>query len=387
MKNLERIVVLVFLIYPVRFFVSATIDDNRLVSSFNQERVWVAIGNYESYVAYAFYLMILFLLITHYFRTAASMKFSFFELGIFSSYLFGIVYNLNRWPYTEIIGIIFFFFIFFAIRDQNLSLDLLNRLIICQVIILSFIILFPLFNHSRSFSSCTADKCSLLGNLFTSFFPHENALALFLFIGSILFVLRQGLFGYSLFALHGILILMTGSKLVISIFVLLLFFSFLKTRILFAAVWCVIVSSASLFFAHLAPEALTGRGLIFSVGRNYFFDNVFFGFGYGALTDASLNSGDISYRVSHEHNGIAALLVRHGIFGALAITLYLIKVGSDLTQKLRLQIFLLLGLVLTFPTEANSDFSVQNYLAWVYLFVVAKFSAFGPEEVRKSVQN
>jgi hypothetical protein len=386
MKNLERIVVLVFLIYPVRFFVSATVDKDRLVSAFNQERVWVSVGNFDSYVAYAFYVVIFLILFTHYLRGATSMKFSLFDNGVFASFVFGIIYNFNQWPLTEVIGIIFFFFIFVAIRNQQLTFALINRLVVCQVLILSFILLFPIFNYSRSFSPCTADKCSFLGNLFTSFFPHENALALFLFVGSIFFLARKGIFGYSFFALHGILILMSGSKLVISVFFLLFFFAFFKARILYACVWCVVASSAILFFTRLDPDALTGRGLIFSVGRNFFFDNVFFGYGYGALTDASLNSGEISYRVSHEHNGIAALLIRHGIFGALGITFYLIKVGSDLNQKLRVQIFLLLGLVLTFPTEANSDFSVQNYLAWVYLFVVAKISTRGSEIAQKSLQ-
>ncbi len=379
MKNLERVVVLVFLIYPVRFFVSATIDQDRLVSAFNQERVWVSVGNFDSYVAYAFYVVIFLMLFAHYAREAPSMKFSLFDIAVFTSFVFGIFYNFSRWPLTEVIGIIFFFFIFTAIRNQQLTFGLINRLIVCQFLILGFILLFPIFNYSRSFSKCTVDKCSFLGNLLTSFFPHENALALFLFVGSIFFLARKGIVGNSCFALHGILILMTGSKLVISAYFLLFVFSFLKARILYLCVWCLVASSAILFFARLAPDALTGRGLIFSVGRNFFFDNIFFGYGYGALKDASLNSGAISYRVSHEHNGIAALLIRHGIFGALGIILFLIKVGSDLNQKLNVQIFLLLGLVFTFPTEANSDFSVQNYLAWVYLFVVARIDTLRSE--------
>lgn len=165
---------------------------------------------------------------------------------------------------------------------------------------------------------------------------------------------------------------MTGSKLVISIFFLLVFFSFLRSKVIYASVWCVAAASAILFFVGLNPDALTGRGLIFSVGRDLFFDNVFLGYGYGALTEASLNSGLISYRVSHEHNGIAVLLIRHGILGAIVFIVYLIRVGFYLRQKLRLQIFLIFGLVLTFPTEANSDFSIQNHLAWIYLLVSAK---------------
>lgn len=381
MKNLERIVVLVFLIYPVRFFVASTIDDNRLVSAFNNERVWTATGNSETSVAYGFYFAIILILGIHLSRESLSMKFSLIEISLMGLFLLGIIFNLEHWPLTEIIGVLLFFLIILAIRNHPLTISLINRLMVCQLSILVLILIFPVFSSSRSFSPCTRDKCSLFGNLFTSFFPHENELAIFLFIGSIFFLIQKGVFGFSFFLLHGLLILMTGSKLVISIFLLLAFCSFFKSHVVYFFVWCAATTSAILFFVRFNPEALTGRGLIFSVGRNFFFENVFFGYGYGALTDASLKAGLISYRVAHEHNGIAALLVRHGIFGAVGLVVYLVKVGLDLRQKLRLQIFLIFGLILTFPTEANSDFSIQNHLAWVYLVVMAEIGVRGSKLV------
>lgn len=373
MKQIERIIILVYLIYPIRFFVSASIDNGHLIDAFNGERVWVNDSNYETYVAYFIYSIIIFLLFVHYSRNFLLIRFHWLDLIIFLFFLAGVIHNFRHWPLTEVVGIILFFAILFALRNVKIEFSFIRRLVSTHLVVMAMIIVFSILNFDRSFSPCTRDKCSIVGSLFTSFFPHENALALYLLIGSIFFLIKKSIFGYIFFSVHGALILMTGSRLVIIALFFVLFFSFFRIQVIYTLTWIVVISSGLLFFANLDPSALTGRGLIFSVGREYFLNNIFFGFGYGALTDASFFSGIISYRVSHEHNGIGALLIRHGILGGIAFVIFLWQFGTRLVSRMNLQVLFLLVLVLTFPTESNSDFSIQNTFAWVYLFISAQF--------------
>lgn len=365
--TLERILICVFLIYPSRFFVAATIDGSHLEYSSNQERVWVNNGDVETVVAYFFYSLIVMMLLYHFYRTSKYFKVSPLFLSIFFFYGLGLIFNYTNWPRTEIMGIFVFFLILLAVSGSSFTFALIFKIRFFQTLVLLVICIFPFINYSRSFTKCTIDKCSIIGKLFTSFFPHENALALFLFIGSILYFNKKSFFNIFMVSLHGILIVMTGSRLVIIIFFVLLLCTFLKPIAMYFAIWVVAVAAGVLYFTLMNPASLTGRGLIFLIGRNIFFENPLFGFGFGALTEAHSKWDLIGYGVSHEHNGIGVILIRHGLVGGLAFVFYLAKIGKDISRKSKTQMLLLLGLVLTFPTEAASDFTLQNYLSWVYL--------------------
>lgn len=367
--NLERIIICAFLIYPCRFFVAATQDKSRLVYTSTQERVWVNEGNLETIVGYFFYVFIVILLLIQLSKSQTNIKISPSFLTIFFLYVMGAIYNRSNWPITEIVGMSVFFLILLAVDSSSLSQALVKKLRFLQSVIVLVVILFSLIDDSRSFTKCTFEKCSISGKLLTSFFPHENALALFLFLGSILFLNKKSYYNFLMVAIHGFLVLMTGSRLVIVIFLIMLLCTLLKSLALYVAIWAISTSAAILYFTLADLNALTGRGLIFLIGRHIFFENPLFGYGFGALTDSYSNEGFINYRVSHEHNGIGAILLRHGLVGAFSFVFCLVKIGKDISRKSRLQLLLLLGLVLTFPTESASDFTLQNYSSWVYLIV------------------
>ena len=380
-KFIERALFLVFLLYPIRFLISASFDNSKLVYAANMERIWISDGNRETWVAYLVYSLIILFLTFHLVINFNFIHISFIPVSALLLYLVGMIVNLNNWPTSEIIGIaVFFTFLLFA-SGYKWPYDCIHTLEKLQIFLLGLILLYPFFNFERSFSQCTLSKCTFFGKLFTSFFPHENTLALFLFLGSCLFISNITKKRVFLFFLHGFMIIATGSRLVFTIFILLTFAIFLKHKYIYIVILALVVASTTFYFSLNNPLAFTGRGQIFIIGREIFFDNSFFGYGFGSLNKAYSELNLIDYRVYHEHNGIGVILLRHGLLGLLAFCLFMFFIGTQLISKERVQLILLLAIVLTFPTESASDFSIQNYLSWGY---IVAFISINPFRIRSS---
>lgn len=167
---------------------------------------------------------------------------------------------------------------------------------------------------------------------------------------------------------------MTASKLAISIYLLILLLRFLPTKYLFYFVWVLLIASLGVFLFLTNPTSFTGRGQIFSLGRELVYQSWLFGNGIDALSDAYFLNNEIGYRVYHEHNGIGAILVRYGIMGLLGFVAFLLHIKRRLKNRTLTQILLLVGMLLTFPTESYSSFSLQNFLCWIYLVIVLDIS-------------
>jgi len=373
-NNLQRIILLVYALFPARFLTAATLDNQRVGYTSNQERIWRSDGNLESVIAYIFFSLILLIALDQVRRNWHSLTFSPLISFTFFAFSISIVFNLANWQKTDVAGILVFFLILMLSDKASTDTTLFVNLKKLHLMILTLIVLFPIFKFEMAFALCTNEKCSPLGNIFTSFFPHENALGLFLFCGSILFLVDINKHSLTILLIHGFLILMTASKLAISIYLFVLLYRILKARYLLLFVWLLLFGSLGIFMFLTDPESLTGRGQIFSIGRNLFLQNWIFGNGIDALHDAYFLKNEIGYRVYHEHNGIGAILVRFGIVGLLGLIAFLFHIRRTLKGQISTQSLLLLGIFLTFPTESYSSFSLQNFLSWIYLVAVVNVS-------------
>jgi O-antigen ligase len=240
------------------------------------------------------------------------------------------------------------------------------------------ILAFPLVSGQNSWTGCREDKCTALGNLFTSFFQSENALALYV-LTTMYFVtfLRNKKLVALGFVLSPLLCYLSGSRIgFASALLVALIFLLKKGQVL---IWGpAIFSIGSLFlFATGTGSDLTGRGNIFESVRQIWLSSPIFGVGPGATQSAFQKGLVVGFVPFNEQTEIAHVLAEFGLIVCLVFVclLFLVttkgrKFDKDGIQAATITPFLIASLA--FITEVTVSFSIESTSFWISALLFAK---------------
>lgn len=170
-NNLQRILLLIYALYPARFLTAAYFDNQRVGFASNQERIWISEGNLETVIAYLFYSVILILALFQVLETRKHLSLSPLIIFMFLVFSMSVIVNLDSWLRTDVAGMLLFFLILVLTDKAKVDPSLFAKIRNLHILILGLIVTFPVFNLDRSFTPCTFEKCSPFGTFSRVFFP------------------------------------------------------------------------------------------------------------------------------------------------------------------------------------------------------------------------
>ena len=241
--------------------------------------------------------------------------------------------------------------------------------------VLISVVIFPIFNWGRSFSPCRLDKCVFGGGLFTSYFPHENFLGMFVACTLPLYIFLEKKSHRLLFlSLNIAIIALTGARIAFAMLALFLVMRFLNSRVLSFFPLCMAIINLIIFILIQNPLFLTGRGEIYAAIRASLSGHWFFGAGFLNFTNIYMNQGGINFQIYHEHGFSSSYLSRFGYLGLLAMILFcsLVIIYRSRIPLVNLQILAILSL--TFLSETSAQNTFYNPFSWILVFVYSSIS-------------
>lgn len=321
---------LLFLTSPLSSAVSAIVDGATKARDFQGRWSWITTSNYSSvfitYFAYLIFGLSLAVIARDLLGEKRIYKMPYLLIAAPVSVL---ICQLLRSDYSTSLNTLGAVVVLAATAVLGVDKRDIKLLAHLALFVALATILFTVLNPERAIIPCRIDKCTVLDGLLTSFFPQENVLAIFMIIG--LVVVMFGLKGAPR-ALGAILLItlitLSGSRTVtiasIVIAMLSLSINYVKNssgqawiRVLSGAVAISLFAvSAALFFIPLDPLALTGRGFIYDLLRNFWFAQPVIGPGRGVLEYAFSIGASANYAIAHEHGGMPYILVNGGLLGA-----------------------------------------------------------------------
>jgi len=367
----ERGILLLFLSGPLGALTSALIDKSVLIYS-SGEFTWVSRSNVSKDVNIIFVILnILNLFIGLVSRPKAKSqdrKPFIRAVALMMAYFMGVSFLIshNGWSVGQILGHLIFlcYLIFFSGDRIGKDFVIVFRRMILFVIL--SIVLFAIYNPGRSFRSCRLVKCTFNGNLFTSYFPHENYLGLFMICVLPFYVLWETKRArFFLFGASSILGIMSGSRMVLFALLFFILINLVHDKLIKIIPLVSFFISTWLFVFLRNSDALTQRGSIYEALRGQLSGHWFFGVGFDALS--KIDSAGVKFKIFHEHGAGGSFLFRFGVVGWLLFTLilvYFIIKGDQIgrTAKIAMAIF-----SVSFVTETICQFTVLNTFSWIYL--------------------
>lgn len=243
-------------------------------------------------------------------------------------------------------------------------------------------VLFAFANPQRAITPCRPDKCTVINGLLTSFFPQENVLAVFMIIS--LIVVMFGFEGVP--RLLGSILLITlvalsGSRTVTvaAVVIAILSLAMIHVKSDKGQAWlrtlsaliagALFVVSAVLFFVPLDSLALTGRGFIYALLRDYWEQQPLTGPGRSVLDHAFSTSNSANYAISHEHGGMPYIIVNGGILGLAFFSYWLLRlvmanVGHPETWKGALCLVFTVTVAIVSLTEPVWTYDLRSPAFW-----------------------
>jgi len=301
-----------------------------------------------------------------------------FLLFLGLSVLISVGFNFHVWGFYGLAKVAIYFGLclaFLKIGITRRSFEVSGSLVLFSYFL---ILAFPLVSGQNSWTGCREDKCTALGNLFTSFFQSENALALYV-LTTMYFVtfLRNKKLVALGFVLSPLLCYLSGSRIgFASALLVALIFLLKKGQVL---IWGpAIFSIGSLFlFATGTGSDLTGRGNIFESVRQIWLSSPIFGVGPGATQSAFQKGLVVGFVPFNEQTEIAHVLAEFGLIVCLVFVclLFLVttkgrKFDKDGIQAATITPFLIASLA--FITEVTVSFSIESTSFWISALLFAK---------------
>lgn len=320
---------LLFVLVPLSSAFSAIVDGATKVRDFHGQWSWVTTSNYSSIFTSVFVYLIVGISVATIAKDLLSSKRSFsipYLVAAVPLLLAGLYFL--RSDYSTALNVLITVVVMLAVGI--LGIDRRDIRLLAQLAIGTGItsILFSLLNPQRAIAPCRIDKCSVLNGLLTSFFPQENVLAIFMIIG--LVVVMFGLQGpsRSIGAIMLICLLsLSGSRTVTvaAVIIAVLSLAIIHVKNDRRQAWirgfsatiagALFIVSAALFFIPLDSLALTGRGFIYALLRDYWVLNPLIGPGRSVLDHAFSIGMSANYAISHEHGGMPYIIVNGGLLG------------------------------------------------------------------------
>lgn len=249
-------------------------------------------------------------------------------------------------------------------------------------------ILYGFADPSRSLRVCREDKCSPIGGLFSSFFPHENVLAFFFMVGPMLSIafFRNVWMRFFATLLFLALVVVSGSRMAIAgaaaaTVVTILMSSrgrgakrtVTEKSVRFAIFGLTLASLGSLFLGFEA-NFLTGRGDIYGLLRNLWLQQPLFGPGREILQVAYEAGNTWNFLIAHEHGQGPYLLINGGLLAGAAFSIWIISIlkGNDMDPaKQYLVLGMLFAVSVAFLTEPVWQFAYSSPLFGILLLVLS----------------
>lgn len=360
----EVCLLLIFFKLPATQFVSAWIDKSVIVFESNTgRRFWSSTSNYSLIVSIVFdFLIVLMILLGFRNQRKSSLKgipyFLLLSLGL------SVATRSDYWPASEVLFSGVAVLALLAFQGRQWTLKIWSNLSSVYFIVFGGVLIFALMQPQRSFVNCL-QSCLVHDRNLTSFFSHENFLGMFLLFGYIAIKKVQNSLLYMILkVLITLTILATGSYLAFSIAIFFIFHERYEVKIIRFIPLGTFLVSTLLFFAPLPYDFISGRGQIYGILKEQFWQNWLFGSGH-TFPARALYEGHISFLLFHEHGAGPQSLSRTGIIGWLCMVYILITLTkayatfSDPEKKL----FLFWGL--TFATESLSSISLSNHFVWI----------------------
>jgi len=381
MRLTEWLVVLSFWAVPSQLFASAYFGHAQRQSDLLGETSWTETGNVSK--NFEIFLICLFTLLIFVYLFQKSKP---AQLGLARStvwlavtgftLLFSLLVNFNSWPIAAILRILIFGFLIFVVRREGLTRQFTRVLAKNAAVLVLVSLVFIFLDPSYASAPCRLDKCSPLGLLYNSFYPHQNYLALvMLSVLPLLFTLENRRIRYSSVAINLLLIVATGARVAyLAVLVLsILYISKLKR-------WGSLIPALGVLFSLFIfvvtkGDDLTGRGYIYQVIKDNFAKHGIFGYGPNALADA-YQSSSISFLAYHDHGAAPSLIDRYGLLVFVGVFATLLAFGVALAKRHKSlqmsKLYPLIALAFTFGSETSLQIDFLSLSAWaVYLFISA----------------
>jgi hypothetical protein len=249
-------------------------------------------------------------------------------------------------------------------------------------------ILYAIAEPSRSLRECREDKCSPIGGLFSSFFPHENVLAFFFMVGPMLSIafFRNVWMRFFATLLFLTLVVASGSRMAIVGAVVATIVTILMTsrrrvamstvteKTVRVAILGLTIASLGSLFLGFEADFLTGRGDIYGLLYNLWLQQPLFGPGREILQVAYEAGNTWNFLIAHEHGQGPYLLINGGLLASIAFMIWIVslltRTGEDVGRQY-LVLGILFALSVAFLTEPVWQFAYSSPLFGILLLVMS----------------
>ncbi|MDV6309977.1 O-antigen ligase family protein [Gordonia amicalis] len=240
--------------------------------------------------------------------------------------------------------------------------------------------IFQFAAYDESIADCRQDKCSLFDSMWTSYFPQENSLALYVAMCALpLAYLRNAWTSYLSVGVAGLLVLGSGSRtgaammIVSALLVVAIRADISKPRFairtsitgLGSVVPAISLGVSMMVIVAGSLNLFTNRGGIAAIVWDGYVTDPLFGPGRGVLREAYYSGKTGGYLLAHEHGQLTYILANAGLIG---VVFFLLAMASKIsTTSAHLLGAALVGVAaIAFPLEPIWETSLASPSFWSF---------------------
>jgi len=308
-------------------------------------------------------------------RRVEDKKNSILPISLASTIMISLTLNLSNWQWQRSLQVFMFCFVIVFVNSSDVVKLDFHQILNAYFLIFIFSVLYTFVFPRYSLSPCKSQKCSFLGTLNTSFYPHEQGYSLFLIvlIGLLIGVHRRLLSMKIIFIV--IVLISTGSRTGLVAYALMVIFFLTRKFNLMGLIVKTFVSISILLLLFSPSKTLTGRGQIYEFIRNSWEELIIAGGGMNFINDKFWSGTTLSFLPHHEHGVIPTSFARFG----LVVTILFAIVISHSTYRLSGEWIkpVVVGVSCYGITEASMYPSFQNPVGWVVALIILNYLSTG----------
>jgi len=308
-------------------------------------------------------------------RRVEDKRNSILQVSLAATITISLILNLSNWQWQRSLQVFMFCLVIVFVKSSNVVKLDFHQILNAYFLIFIFSVLYTLAFPRYSFSACKSQKCSFLGSLNTSFYPHEQGYALFLIvlIGLLIGVHRK-LFSIKIIFVV-IVLASTGSRTGLIAYLLMVIFFLTQKFNLMGLILKSFVSISILLLLFSPGNTFTGRGQIYEFIRSYWGELIIAGGGMNFINDKFWGGTSLSFLPYHEHGLIPTSFARFGlvvtILFAIAISHSTYRLSGEWIKPV------VVGVSCFGITEASMYPSFQNPAAWVLGLIILNYLSTG----------